>query len=86
MITDSEKNSTLSEKTSLFQALRVLQEDEDSEALKTTLEPNESVCMKTGAFTAMIGTQFYYAYKLIHFITFTFLKTVNFGLYCCSIC
>lgn len=58
MITDSEKNSTLSEKTSLFQALRVLQEDEDSEAQKTTLEPNESVCMKTGAFTAMIGTQF----------------------------
>lgn len=57
MITDAEKNSTLSENLSLFQALRVLQEDEDSEALKTSVESNESVCMKTGAFTAMIGTQ-----------------------------
>ncbi|ODM91629.1 Cuticlin-1 [Orchesella cincta] len=55
MITDSEKNSTLSENLSLFQALRVLQEDEDTEALKSNLDTHESVCMKTGAFTAMIG-------------------------------
>lgn len=58
MITDSDKNTTLSENLSLFQSLRVLQEDEDTEAAKSSLESNESVCMKTGAFTAMIGKRF----------------------------
>lgn len=52
-----EKNSTLSENLSLFQALRVLQEDEDTDAQRANLDMHESVCMKTGAFTAMIGTK-----------------------------
>ncbi|CAG7732820.1 unnamed protein product, partial [Allacma fusca] len=47
---------TLSEKTSLFQALRVLQEDEDEQsALKSDEQTHEGVCLKTGAFTAIIG-------------------------------
>lgn len=53
---DKDRNSTLSENLSLFQALRVLQEDEEPEATRSEFNDHESVCVKTGTFTAMIGT------------------------------
>lgn len=52
---ESEKNSSLSENVNLFQALRVLQEDEEDQAARADLTNHESVCVKTGIFTAMIG-------------------------------
>ncbi|OXA43756.1 uncharacterized protein LOC110858426 [Folsomia candida] len=52
---DKDRNSTLSENLSLFQALRVLQEDEEPEATRSEFNDHESVCVKTGTFTAMIG-------------------------------
>jgi hypothetical protein len=58
---ESEKNSTQSENISLFQALRVLQEDEETEATRSDVSNTESVCMKTGVFSAMIGKNKNYA-------------------------
>ena len=55
-IESSKYNGTLSEKTSLFQALRVLQEDEEeASASKSDQNVSDGVCLKTGAFTAIIG-------------------------------
>jgi hypothetical protein len=50
-----DRNSTLSENLSLFQALRVLQEDEEIESTRAEFNDHENVCVKTGTFTAMIG-------------------------------
>lgn len=55
-VVDMDRNSTQSENLSLFQALRVLQEDEEVDALKSELGATDNVCLKSGAFTAMIGT------------------------------
>ncbi|XP_065080748.1 uncharacterized protein LOC135703439 [Ochlerotatus camptorhynchus] len=57
-----ENNSTLSDNISLFQALRVLQEEDDDEKIKkeaaTVAKPQDAseTCMKTSVLSAMLAT------------------------------
>lgn len=59
---EKERNSTLSENLQLFQALRVLQEDEEPESTRAEFGEKDNVCVKSGTFTAMIGMYLTYSY------------------------